>query len=213
MVGSRVKEHPEILLRTFEAGHQIGIHTWSHRALTTLDTDQIVAELEYTAMAIEQITGTRPTFVRPPFGDHDDRVRAIFKAMGLRIALWDFESNDWRMVNTPEYFPGDSFEQSLLAKAKSQETKSTGLISLHHDLYKAAMDKSPAAFDLVLSTKMVPMSVAECQNDKPYKDTSLVAPPSRSLAKPGQNSSTSGNINPICLFVSFIAIYFFSFMI
>jgi peptidoglycan/xylan/chitin deacetylase (PgdA/CDA1 family) len=65
-----VKEHPSILKRIFEEGHQIGVHTWSHRALTTLTTEQIVSELEYTIEAIEEVTGARPTFVRPPFGDH-----------------------------------------------------------------------------------------------------------------------------------------------
>jgi peptidoglycan/xylan/chitin deacetylase (PgdA/CDA1 family) len=70
VVGSRVKEYPQILLRIFQEGHQIGIHTWSHRALTTQTTETIVSELEYSALALEQITGTRPIYVRPPFGDY-----------------------------------------------------------------------------------------------------------------------------------------------
>lgn len=45
------------------------VHTWSHRALTTLSTEQIVAELQHTILAIEQVIGTRPTYMRPPFGD------------------------------------------------------------------------------------------------------------------------------------------------
>jgi hypothetical protein len=69
VVGSRIKEYPQILLRIFQEGHQIAVHTWSHRALTTQSTEQIVAELEYTALAIEQVTGTRPVYMRPPFGD------------------------------------------------------------------------------------------------------------------------------------------------
>jgi peptidoglycan/xylan/chitin deacetylase (PgdA/CDA1 family) len=69
VVGSRVREYPQILLRIFQEGHQIGIHTWSHRALTTQTTEQVVAELEYSILAIEQIIGTRPVYMRPPFGD------------------------------------------------------------------------------------------------------------------------------------------------
>lgn len=75
LVGSRVKQFPEMALRIFREGHEIGyfllisVHTWSHRALTTLTTDQVIAELEYTSRAIEQVIGTRPLVMRPPFGD------------------------------------------------------------------------------------------------------------------------------------------------
>ena len=69
MIGARVKEHPDILLRTFREGHHIGVHTWSHRALTTLSTQQVVSELEFTIRAIKQVIGTAPLYMRPPFGD------------------------------------------------------------------------------------------------------------------------------------------------
>jgi hypothetical protein len=69
IVGSRAKQYPATLLRSFQEGHQIAVHTWSHRALTTLSTEQVVAELHTTIRAIEQIIGTRPLYMRPPFGD------------------------------------------------------------------------------------------------------------------------------------------------
>ena len=34
---------------------------------------------------------------RPPFGDVDDRVRAIAWQMGMRTILWDEDTNDWNM--------------------------------------------------------------------------------------------------------------------
>ena len=39
---------------------------WSHKALTTLTNDQIIAEVVYTAAAIRQIIGVTPSIVRPP---------------------------------------------------------------------------------------------------------------------------------------------------
>lgn len=50
VIGSQVIVYPDNLLATYNAGHQIAIHTWSHRALTTMTTEVVVAELEYTAM-------------------------------------------------------------------------------------------------------------------------------------------------------------------
>lgn len=37
-----------------------GIHTWSHRALTTMTTEKIISELEYTSQAIQTVIGLRP---------------------------------------------------------------------------------------------------------------------------------------------------------
>jgi hypothetical protein len=68
VVGSRVVSHPLILKRIFEEGHQLCIHTWSHYALTSLSNEQIVAELAYTRQAIREVTGTSPTYYRPPYG-------------------------------------------------------------------------------------------------------------------------------------------------
>lgn len=98
-VGSRVKQYPSTLLRAFQEGHQIGVHTWSHRALTTLSTPQVVAELHTTVMAIEQVIGTKPLYMRPPFGDLDDRIRDICAAMNLIPVMWDFDSGDFGLGN------------------------------------------------------------------------------------------------------------------
>lgn len=83
VVGSRVISRPEMLQLEYVAGHQISVHTWSHPPLTTLTNEQIVAELGWTMKAIKDVTGVTPNTMRPPYGDIDDRVRAICTAMGL----------------------------------------------------------------------------------------------------------------------------------
>lgn len=53
-----------------------------------LTTEQIVAELGYTRKAIKDVLGVTPTLMRPPYGDIDDRVRAISLAMGMVPVIW-----------------------------------------------------------------------------------------------------------------------------
>jgi peptidoglycan/xylan/chitin deacetylase (PgdA/CDA1 family) len=65
---------------------RIGPHVL--QALTTLTTEQIVAELGWTREIIRTITGITPTTMRAPFGDIDNRVRAIALAMGLNAIQW-----------------------------------------------------------------------------------------------------------------------------
>jgi peptidoglycan/xylan/chitin deacetylase (PgdA/CDA1 family) len=45
--------------------------------------------------AIKLVVGATPTCWRPPYGDVDDRVRAIAHALGLRTVIWQYHSNDW----------------------------------------------------------------------------------------------------------------------
>ncbi|CAG8776553.1 9510_t:CDS:2, partial [Acaulospora colombiana] len=76
---------------------------WSHPALTTLTNEQIVAELGWTAKIIKDVTGVTPNTFRPPYGDIDDRVRAIGQAMGFTAVIWtgynndNFDTNDWHI--------------------------------------------------------------------------------------------------------------------
>jgi hypothetical protein len=93
VTGSQVVLYPDILKQEYDEGHQIVIHTWSHRALTSLSNEQVLAELEWTAVIIQDIIGVRPTYFRPPFGDLDDRVRSIGALLGLTPVLWNYDTS------------------------------------------------------------------------------------------------------------------------
>ncbi|KAG6828835.1 hypothetical protein H0H87_000626 [Tephrocybe sp. NHM501043] len=145
VVGSRVVERPQVLLEEYMGGHEISVHTWSHKHLTSLTNEEIVAELGWTRHAIRTVLGVTPTTMRPPYGDIDDRVRAISLAMGLVPIMWtrapdghQFDTNDWQvaggMVTGPSSF---ATFQSILGNAT---TLDTGFIVLQHDLYEITVD-------------------------------------------------------------------------
>ena len=69
VVGSRVTAFPATLQAQYAGGHQIGVHTWSHKALTTLSNREIVAELGWTKKVIYDTLGVTPNMMRPPYGD------------------------------------------------------------------------------------------------------------------------------------------------
>jgi peptidoglycan/xylan/chitin deacetylase (PgdA/CDA1 family) len=50
--------------------------------------------------AIKLVVGVTPTCWRPPYGDVDDRIRAIAKGLGLETVLWQYDSNDWQVGST-----------------------------------------------------------------------------------------------------------------
>jgi len=145
VVGSRTIQFPNILIEEYMGGHEISVHTWSHHYLTTLTNEQIVAELGWTRKAIKDILGITPTTMRPPYGDIDDRVRAISLAMGMVPIIWTqtstgakFDTNDWRVAGgtVPGNVSVATFE-SILGNAT---TLDTGFIVLQHDLFEITVD-------------------------------------------------------------------------
>lgn len=88
VVGSRAISYPALLQEEYMAGHQLAAHTWSHPSMTTVSTEGLIAELGWSKKIIKDVTGVTPVYFRPPYGDIDDRVRAIVQAMGLIPVIW-----------------------------------------------------------------------------------------------------------------------------
>jgi len=59
--------------------------------VTTITNEQVVGELGWTMQIISDVNGGRlPRFWRPPYGDVDNRVRAIAKQVfGLETVVWN----------------------------------------------------------------------------------------------------------------------------
>ncbi|KAH9263679.1 hypothetical protein BASA83_012919 [Batrachochytrium salamandrivorans] len=153
VIGSRVLDGWEYLKAVHDAGHQIGIHTWSHRSLTTLTNDQIVAELVWTAAIIKEVIGVTPIYFRPRVHDDmDDRVRAIVKNMGLTAVVWSFA-------------PGDTDGRTDVAErmaARANSAVRNGTISLMHDFSLPYAIQAPGAIDAVRQAGFNIQTVASC---------------------------------------------------
>jgi peptidoglycan/xylan/chitin deacetylase (PgdA/CDA1 family) len=69
VVGSRIIQtasNAATLKTSYDANHQIALHTWSHPHLTTLSNEQIIAEIVWNARAVEETIGKSPAFLRLP---------------------------------------------------------------------------------------------------------------------------------------------------
>lgn len=180
------------------------VHTWSHPALTTLTNEQIVAELGWTRKAIKDVAGVTPLLFRPPYGDIDDRVRAIAKAMNLLPVLWtsipddngdgnveQWDSNDWR-VHGGQVLPVPN-QQTFYTTLNKSTSLTTGFITLQHDIYNESVDIAIGATipdNLARNPPFKMQSVQVCQGEpigNAYVETTIEQLPNTSANK---NSST-----------------------
>ncbi|KAF9039217.1 carbohydrate esterase family 4 protein [Panaeolus papilionaceus] len=143
-IGSNVMNWPMEAQRAITDGHEVCVHTWSHRYLTAMESEDVFAELYYTLQAIKLVAGVTPTCFRPPFGDIDDRVRAIANALGLRTVLWKYDSDDWQFGTTPKITNQniDSNYQNMINDAQKGLFDTVGTIILAHELNDFTMQEA-----------------------------------------------------------------------
>lgn len=129
VLGQNVAGQEDIIKAAYDAGNEIGNHSWDHPAFTTLDDATIQSQINNTSDAITAVTGAPVTIYRPPYGDLNSRTMA---AAGLPAILWSVDTNDWQ-------HPG---HDALMAEAVGNAAPD-GIVlmhDIHEDTVAAAAD-------------------------------------------------------------------------
>lgn len=134
MIGINIVANPSLFTFAFETlQDDIAGHTWTHPYMTTQTNEQVVGQLGWTMELIHNSTGGRVTkYWRPPYGDSDNRVRAIAKEVfGLEAILWNQDTDDWSIGEA-----GGTTVEFVNANLTAwiAGPKSPGLIILEHEL-------------------------------------------------------------------------------
>jgi peptidoglycan/xylan/chitin deacetylase (PgdA/CDA1 family) len=85
----------DVIKRMDAEGHQVASHTWSHPDLSTITDNQRYDEMVKTEMAIRNILGKYPTYMRPPYTSCNDACQTVMKNLGYVIANYDLDTEDW----------------------------------------------------------------------------------------------------------------------
>ena len=173
VIGENVTEHPEIVARAAQEGHDIGNHSWSHPNFGKMSDDGVRSQLQRTDDAIKNATGERPKLMRPPYGSITVREKHwIHDEFGYRIILWDVDPYDWKR-------PGPAVVRSRILK----ETQ-PGSIVLSHDIHPGTIEAMPSTLDaleakgfkFVTVSELIRMAVPKASHPRP---------------QPGRNASTN----------------------
>ncbi len=122
LVGTRVKQHPEIARLLAHDGFELGNHTYDHQRLDALKPHEIANELRLCDKQIFQATGQRTNLMRPPGVQYNDKVLHVAKALGYVTVSWTVGARDYEAQPT-EFIVG-----RILAR-----TRPGAIILLHQD--------------------------------------------------------------------------------
>ncbi|KAI9279835.1 hypothetical protein BY458DRAFT_553616 [Sporodiniella umbellata] len=201
VMGAHAKKYPDVIKRAYEAGHQIASHTYSHAHLMSLSNEDIVYEIRATEDAIEKAIGVKPKYIRPPYGEADQRVKALLKQMGYKVLMWNVDPTDYNVhmiAEGPELIQG-SFQKVIDEKNSNLNIHSDlGFISLQHDLYQVSIQQIPSIVEALQNGNYTLLTSAACLGDSdPYGRLGASADgamdSANSAVKPGSSAAPVDN--------------------
>ncbi|KAF9570317.1 hypothetical protein EC968_001982 [Mortierella alpina] len=142
-----IYDYNSTVQRAYREGHQIGSHTWDHADLRNLTKKEILEEMTklpllplygMVAFAVDvallNIIGVRPIYMRPPFGYVNGLVRRTLADAGYEMVVWDMNTGDATGSTVAE---SRAVYDSVLSRCG--ETKKPGHIALQHDTHESTV--------------------------------------------------------------------------
>lgn len=152
---------PAVLRRMYGAGHQLASHTWSHRSL---DTQFSKTEITYNEMALRNIFGFFPTYIRPPYLDCGSACLSSLQGYGYHIISTNSDTKDYE--NDDPALIANS--KALFSDAVSRDASSQGYIVLAHDVhYQTVVNLTAYMVSEARSRGYQVVTVGECLGDAP----------------------------------------------
>lgn len=95
VTGDYFERSNDLVKRMVEEGHIVGNHTYRHKNLPTLSSEDVCNELSTLNDKFREEFGCDMKYMRPPEGEYSPRVLAIANDMGYKTAFWSFAYKDW----------------------------------------------------------------------------------------------------------------------
>ena len=120
-VGKRARRYPEIVRRVAQSGHEIEVHSDTHPWWFSLaSANRTRREVRDATGILNDLSGTRPRFFRPPMGHKSLTLSQVLHEQGLQMVTWSVRPFD-TMRRTAE-----TIRESVLSKVKPG-----GIVLLH----------------------------------------------------------------------------------
>lgn len=114
VLGEEVQKAPALAKLIVDRGHSLQSHAFSHVALPKLPEAKIRESLQKTQDVIFQISGVRPSRLRPPYGAgwvglKSEVLIKVAAELGLKLTAWDVDTNDWKsprgLLDPRKFYP------------------------------------------------------------------------------------------------------------
>ena len=147
LCGYRIKDYPELTQNIISAGHEIGLHGYSHNNMEKMSRAQIAIEIADTRALLPE--GCQPAFLRPPGGACGKETVAAAQDAGLALLMWSVDPKDWKVLDAP------TVTTAVIDRVQS------GDVILLHDMSDSSVDAAFAIIDRLKKQGFTFVTVSE----------------------------------------------------
>lgn len=155
--------YPDLIKRMVAEGHQVASHTWSHYSLTDSSSDLRKSQMVKNEMALNNIIGMWPTYMRPPYSQcsQESGCWADMQALGYHRVYFDLDTQDYLNPLPSQIQNSKNIVQQALAAPGVQD-----YLSIQHDIVQQSVGNlSSYYFDLIQKKGWKGVTVGECLGD------------------------------------------------
>lgn len=102
VLGSACARFPHLVRDAAAAGHDIGVHGYTHDHPWLQCTAGARAQIRDSVALVADLIGARPRLFRPPYGRLRPAMLAEARQQGLETILWSRSAMDWGRWGRPE---------------------------------------------------------------------------------------------------------------
>ena len=133
LCGYRMEIYPELTQKIFDAGHEIGLHGYSHKDMATLSKKELLQEIRDTRALLPD--GCEAVFLRPPGGSGTALLEKVALQEDLSLLLWSVDPREWAVHDA------SAVEAAVVSQVQD------GDVILLHDLSDSSVDAALAIID------------------------------------------------------------------
>jgi len=126
---------PAVIKRMYAEGHQLASHTWSHADLSAITSAQRKNEMWKLEMALRNIVGFIPTYMRPPYSSctAESGCQADMAALKYHVTYFDLDTADYlNTLPTQIQNAKDNFDDYFVGKVAA----SSNALAIAHDIHQ-----------------------------------------------------------------------------
>ena len=104
LCGTYIRKNCDIYKKIYNAGYEIGNHSYAHPHMEELSEAEILTELNQTQQLLDQITGGNEglKLFRFPYGSKNGDVVRLVESQGFIPVTWTVDSRDWTEISAEE---------------------------------------------------------------------------------------------------------------
>jgi peptidoglycan/xylan/chitin deacetylase (PgdA/CDA1 family) len=102
LLGAFAQRETSLVRDLVDAGHEVGVHGWTHACLALVPPGRLTGELVRTREVLEDVVGSPVRWYRPPYGVLTAAGVWSARRAGLQTVLWSAWGVDWAAGATAE---------------------------------------------------------------------------------------------------------------